>query len=346
MKNLFATICSVMVMAFTTFTIPLQTHAATHTVEKKETWYSIAQQYGLDTQELASANGRTTNDFVKYGESLVIPDSTSTTNSNGTSAKYTVQKNDTWYSISSRYGITVEALAEANGRTANEYVRYGETLTVPTSTATSTTSRNRTHLVQKCQTWRSIAAKYGLSPYDLAMANGRTIEDFVYTGETLVVPTSSSVNTDAVHSFSVTLCTSTGTNSWYNIQLAAETLDGMTLNPGKSFSWHSYMGWCNKEKGYKESTIYMNGKVSKASGGGICFVSTTLMQAARGAGCVITEKHDHSLPVKYAGRGNEAAVSWGGKNLRFYNPSSTTTLKFSVSTNGNTGACTITCAPV
>lgn len=327
----------------------IQAQAAEHTVKECDTWYSISKTYGISTEALASANGRTPNDVIKIDEKLYIPNSVAHSN-NTSSNQYKVQANDTWYSIATRYGTTSDALASANGRSTNDYIKVGEYLNIPASVGqssdSSTPTSARTHLVQKNQTWRSIAAKYGVSPYDLAKANGRKVEDLVYTGETLLIPTSSSVNTDVVHSFSVTLCTSTGTNSWYNIQLAAETLDGMTLNPGQSFSWHSYMGWCNKDKGYKESTIYMNGEVSKASGGGICFVSTTLMQAARGAGCVITEKHDHSLPVKYAGRGNEAAVSWGGKNLRFYNPSSTTTLKFSVSTNGNTGACTITCAPV
>jgi vancomycin resistance protein YoaR len=68
------------------------------------------------------------------------------------------------------------------------------------------------------------------------------------------------------------------------------------------------------------------------------------MQAARGAGCVITEKHDHSLPVSYASSGDEASVSWGWWDLRFYNPSASTTLTFYVTTDATARSCTISCS--
>lgn len=38
-----------------------------------DTWYSIAAEFGVDAGALAAANGRTLDDFVVIGETLVIP---------------------------------------------------------------------------------------------------------------------------------------------------------------------------------------------------------------------------------------------------------------------------------
>ncbi len=47
--------------------------AAEYTVQEGDTWYSIAAEFGVDATDLAAANGRTLDDFVVVGETLVIP---------------------------------------------------------------------------------------------------------------------------------------------------------------------------------------------------------------------------------------------------------------------------------
>jgi LysM repeat protein len=38
-----------------------------------DTWYSIAEAFGVDAETLAAANGRTLDDYIRIGETLVIP---------------------------------------------------------------------------------------------------------------------------------------------------------------------------------------------------------------------------------------------------------------------------------
>lgn len=130
-------------------------------------------------------------------------------------------------------------------------------------------------------------------------------------------------------------------NSWYNIQLAAATLNGYTLYPGETFSWEAVMGGSTEAQGYLLSKGYSGGKVVQTPGGGVCFVSTTLMQGARAYGLDIIECHDHSLPVSYASRGNEAAVSFGSADLKFANNTGYP-VQICMSTDSNTGGCTCT----
>mgnify|MGYP004697907931 CR=1 FL=1 len=134
-------------------------------------------------------------------------------------------------------------------------------------------------------------------------------------------------------------------NSWYNIQLAAATLNGYTLYPGETFSWEAVMGGSTEAQGYLLSKGYSGGKVVQTPGGGVCFVSTTLMQGARAYGLDIIECHDHSLPVSYASRGNEAAVSFGSADLKFANNTGYP-VQICMSTDSNTGGCICTISAV
>lgn len=151
----------------------------------------------------------------------------------------------------------------------------------------------------------------------------------------------SEVTTAVRESASVTLYNNPYGNSWYNIQLAASNLNGFTLAPGELFSWEAVMGPSSVEQGFLMSKGYSGGTVVDVPGGGVCFVSTTLMQAARKYGLEIVEKHDHSLPVSYASRGNEATVSYGSADLKFRNNTDCTVV-LNLSTDSSSGACTVT----
>ncbi|MCL2217371.1 MAG: VanW family protein [Defluviitaleaceae bacterium] len=104
-----------------------------------------------------------------------------------------------------------------------------------------------------------------------------------------------------------------------NITKAAAAIDGYIVRPGEIFSYNETVGPTNKQRGYKKDTIYLRGVKKKGFGGGVCQVSTTLYNAAANAGMTILERHDHSLPVAYAKRGDEAATSYGGIDFKFQN---------------------------
>lgn len=49
---------------------PAQT---TYVVVEGDTWFGVAAQFGVDPEALAAANGRTIDDFLVIGETLIIP---------------------------------------------------------------------------------------------------------------------------------------------------------------------------------------------------------------------------------------------------------------------------------
>lgn len=78
------------------------------------------------------------------------------------------------------------------------------------------------------------------------------------------------------------------------------------------------MGACSKEDGYKESTVFKNGKRAKGYGGGVCQVSTTINIAIKNAG-IKTNAIKHCLPVSYATRELEATVAYPSVDFSFVN---------------------------
>ena len=108
-------------------------------------------------------------------------------------------------------------------------------------------------------------------------------------------------------------------NRAHNIALAAKNIDGHVVKPGETFSFNEVNGPTGRNRGYKKSTIFIDGEKHKNYGGGVCQVSTTLFNAAERAGMTILERHDHSLPVGYAAKGKDAATSYGGLDFKFKN---------------------------
>lgn len=114
--------------------------------------------------------------------------------------------------------------------------------------------------------------------------------------------------------------TKAGTNSNrdVNISIASSYINGKILQPNEKFSFWETVGKCTYDKGYKDATVYSNGKKTQGIGGGVCQVATTLNMAVKSAG-ITTNARQHSLPVSYASREDEATVSFGNTDFKFTN---------------------------
>lgn len=104
-----------------------------------------------------------------------------------------------------------------------------------------------------------------------------------------------------------------------NIAIAARSINSVVVMPGETFSYNDLIGECSTRTGYKQSTIYLNGKLSTGIGGGICQVSTTLYNSVLRANLEIVERRNHSLGVTYVPAGHDAMVSIGSSDFKFKN---------------------------
>ncbi len=104
-----------------------------------------------------------------------------------------------------------------------------------------------------------------------------------------------------------------------NVRLAAKSIDGTVIKPGKTFSFNKVVGERTAEAGYKQAIVFEGGQPVPGLGGGVCQVSSTLFNAALLSNMKISERHYHSATVSYVPLGRDATVAYGSKDFKFTN---------------------------
>ncbi len=109
-------------------------------------------------------------------------------------------------------------------------------------------------------------------------------------------------------------------NRIYNITRAIQDFDGITIEPGETFSFVDHLGEVDGEHGYLPELVIKNNKTEPEFGGGICQVSTTVFRAALQSGLKITERRNHAYPVQYyKPYGMDATIYVPRPDLKFTN---------------------------
>jgi len=132
---------------------------------------------------------------------------------------YIVRWGDTLFSIANRFGTTVEALMAANGLTS-PLIYVGQRLTIPSSTSIVTQERSTGYVVRYGDTLYSIARRFGVAVEALMRANGLYNPHFIYVGQKLTIPDSTTISegvlssAPSVASEALTLEYGVGLSAW------------------------------------------------------------------------------------------------------------------------------------
>ncbi|MEU0897694.1 VanW family protein [Streptomyces massasporeus] len=106
-----------------------------------------------------------------------------------------------------------------------------------------------------------------------------------------------------------------------NIGRAVELVNGSVVDPGETWSFNRTVGERTEANGFMDGIIILDDKFTKASGGGVSSVATTLYNALFFAGVKPVEHGAHSFYIERYPEGREATVAWGSLDLRFTNDS-------------------------
>lgn len=120
-----------------------------------------------------------------------------------------------------------------------------------------------------------------------------------------------------------------------NIKLSTEAINRTVLLPGELFSFNETTGERDKEAGYKEAKVILNGEYVDEIGGGVCQVSTTLYNAVLLSDLEIVERYPHSIPSTYVAKGRDATVVYGYLDLKFRNNTKSPIYIHAITSNNN-----------
>lgn len=114
-----------------------------------------------------------------------------------------VQKGETLYSISRKYGISVGELCSANNISTSSVIKTGQNLKIPTKNLSekSTNEKNEktdTYIVKKGDTLYGIAKRFGVSVETLTIMNKMSGSKTIKVGQTLIVPLATSDNSQVI----------------------------------------------------------------------------------------------------------------------------------------------------
>lgn len=183
-----------------------------YTVKAGDTLIGIANDVGVNTDQIAAINSFEANARLQRGQKIKLPVSQVkvTTQLHEKDADYKVQSGDTLIGVAARFGVSVSDLAAANNLTTSSNLILGRTITIPakgsssgtsastntakTSTAAATASKGsklsgtEAYKVQSGDSLIALARKFNVSVDDLAATNNLAANAQLQRGQTIQVP--------------------------------------------------------------------------------------------------------------------------------------------------------------
>ena len=211
MRKIFLILFGVMFLSFSA-------QQKKHTVEAKETLYSIAKKYGVTVDELIKQNPKSKDGKLDIGEVLIIPNNQKNSpkiegkkeekKSNQKLGKIYLQPKQTIYSITKQYKITEAQLKKLNPDLDN-HMKIGDAVVLPeenikkygdvSAQATVATDKtdipknsvketeSGTYVVQPKDTYYGITRKFGISQKELFSMNEGLEQRGLQAGDVIII---------------------------------------------------------------------------------------------------------------------------------------------------------------
>ena len=173
---------------------PAEVETSTYVVQAGDNLSALALRFGTTMESLMELNGLTDPNFIWVGQQLVVRGTVVAEEgdeeapaSETTVSEVTVQAGESLGQIALRYNTTVAALAALNNIVNPNLVYVGQVLKVPGSEPVESDG-SIIHVVQAGEILSSIAARYGVTMWEIVEANDLDNINLLWVGQELVIP--------------------------------------------------------------------------------------------------------------------------------------------------------------
>lgn len=181
------------------------------------------------------------------------------------SVEYTVVRGDTLGQIAKENGVSVSALAEANGITNRNLIRIGQVLVIPGEEG----SPDQVYVVKRGDTLRRIASNYATTYRVLAEANNITNPNLIRIGQHILVPGSAAAPNPAPSPAPEPEPVAPGDphTAGYHVVRSGETINSIAANHGVSADQIAAANGIIGGKIYVGTRLWLDGPVYVAPSG-------------------------------------------------------------------------------
>jgi len=165
-----------------------------------------------------------------------------------------------------------------------------------------------------------------------AKTAGKINQEFIEAGndkiEIIISETKSKITTGSVNDLGITEIIGIGQSNFkgspknriHNIKVGADTLNGLLIKPGETFSLTSVLAPVDASQGYLPELVIKGDRTLPEYGGGLCQVATTVFRSALASGLPIVERTNHTYRViYYEPAGTDATIYMPKPDLSFTN---------------------------
>ena len=210
----------------------------THKVVSGDSFYSIAKKYNVEEAEIYKLNPKVKGTVLQLNTVLKIPTKRLPTSSSKVT-EHTVEANETFTSISKKYGISIQDLIEFNPNITPNKIKIGDVLSlkkikkdyVNIANSTKSSPENDVfHKVAKGETLSKIAEKYNLGLSELKKLNPKVTSKIQIGQKILIQKAKKEEKIELIEAIPVNLLT----NDIGNINNAESNLEDEIEEPDDS----------------------------------------------------------------------------------------------------------------
>jgi LysM repeat protein len=178
-----------------------------YTIQPGDTLSAIGARFGVDAIQIIEANNLLDPNNLQVGSTILIPgfqpaeeqaaeeqagetEGAAGEEASGESIIHIVQANEGLFDIATQYGVTPDAIAEANNLANRNLLRVGQELIIPGVTRQeAAAAQGNVHVVAAGESLLGIAVRYGVTIEEILTANELDNPDAIFVGQELIIPT-------------------------------------------------------------------------------------------------------------------------------------------------------------